>query len=414
MKKLFCFLVTLCMFVFPSMLAAADESTEFYKAAFVRNDDLWIKLGEREKRITDGEYVGYPKWSFDGRWIAYLKGDKKIDFPLYEGDLRLYNIHLGKHVKVSSNVKRDFQWAPNKNLIGFQSDDRLYMTDTHSVNTIHRISSKIKNFSWLPDNEGFITSSKAGEQLDSDIVLSKILIDQPSKHPKTSHFYTIPVAKEEYFISTSPFKWSSDHRWVAFLLEPTASMSADTNTLCVFSDDGKIFKKIGEMLDYDEWFQWAPRKSLLSMIGGGIREATINKQLMVFTPPFDTTNVYTPRGFVDRDLTWLDDNHIITTRSIENEWFDINQRPLPALFTINIKNNAQSKLTTHSSKEGDFRPQQLGRKLFWIQTDRRNADVLSANTDGSMQTKWISNIDLGSWYYEKWHWEEVFSLYVPQ
>ncbi|MGM7721562.1 hypothetical protein [Metabacillus sp. Hm71] len=421
MKKIFCCLV-LCLFIFPSLLIASEEPTEIMKAAFVKNDQLWMKIGEYEKRITNGEYVRFPKWSYDGSWLAYLKGEKSVGSSLFEGELWLYNIQQDKHVKVYSNSRRNFQWAPDKNVIGFQSapdkkmfghqsEDRLYITDTFSVNTIHHIGSGISNFSWLPNGEGFLTSSKTGEQIDSDIVLSKISLDQFKSEPKT-HVYTIPVAKDEYFTSTSPFKWSHDQQWGAFLLVPTPSMSADSNTLCILSKDGKAFNKIDEMLNHEEWFQWAPTHSLLSNISGGIRDAIRNKQLKVFNLPNHTSEVYTPQGFVDRDLTWLDEPHIITSRSVESDWVDVEQRPLPALYKINIKTNKQTKLTFPPTKHGDFRPQYIDKRIVWIRTDRQTANVWVANSDGSNQIKWISNINLGNWYYEKWDWDEVFSLYL--
>lgn len=234
MKKIIFCLVG-CMFIFPSLSLALEESREPLKAAFIKDDNLWIKIGENEKKITNGDGVSFPKWSFDGNWLAYLKGDKRAEFPLYKGELWFYNIKLDKHFKVHSNIKWNFQWAPDKNMIGFQtasdksnsgfqSEDKLYMTDVRSLKTNHHISSGISNFSWLPDGEGFISSEKAGEHIDSDIVLSKISLKQSNNEFTTNHLYTIPVEKNEYFTTTSTFKWSHDHQWIAFLLNPTASL----------------------------------------------------------------------------------------------------------------------------------------------------------------------------------------------
>ncbi|MCT8136745.1 PD40 domain-containing protein [Anaerobacillus sp. CMMVII] len=407
MKKILCFLLILLAIV-PSIAVASKEQP--LKAAFVRNDDLWVKIGEDEKQITNGDYIRYPKWSYDGSWIAYLKGEKS-DFPFYEGELWLYNLSLEKHIRLSETINRNFQWSPNKNAIAFQSRHFLYKSDEPSFNLIYPIGSGINNFSWLPSGEGVLTSTKTGSQLDADILLSKVFFDGSLNEKITQPLYTIPVSKEEYFITTSSFQWSDDQQWLAFLLTPTASASADSNTLSILSADGKTFMKMDEMLNYEEWLQWAPSKSLLGYIGGGVREATRNKKVKVLNVLEQSSKVYTPKGFVDRDFTWLTEHLMITSRALESEWVEVNQRPLPALYKINLLTNEQTKVTFPLQKQGDFYPQYSDGQLIWIRTDRRAADVWIANPDGSNSKKWIQNLDVGSGYYEKWDWGGVFEAW---
>ena len=57
-----------------SMGASAEEPL---KAAFIRDHQLWIKEGDKERQLTVGRNVSSPKWSYDGRFIAYLDGDEK-------------------------------------------------------------------------------------------------------------------------------------------------------------------------------------------------------------------------------------------------------------------------------------------------------------------------------------------------
>jgi hypothetical protein len=67
-----CMLRTILLFMIlfvhlsPIQPEAAKNPSQL-KAAFVRNDDLWIKIGNKERQITTGEYVRYPKWSPDGQ-----------------------------------------------------------------------------------------------------------------------------------------------------------------------------------------------------------------------------------------------------------------------------------------------------------------------------------------------------------
>lgn len=413
MKKIIMFLVIFILSIQPFLYVSAKSNDEI-KLAFIKNDDLWIKIENKEMKITKGESVRFPKWSFDGNWIAYIRATKVDEFPLYEGDLWLYNVKSNRHFRVFSNVSTNFQWAPNQNTLGFQSDKVLKIIDDKSLNQPNKIASNIINFSWLPDGTGLLTSSKAGESVFSDILLSKILFNNKNQF-QSHHFYTIRVEKNDYFYGTSQFKWSNDHKWIAFQLVPTASLSADSNTICVLSNDGRSFHKIDEMLNYEEWFQWAPSKNLLGYVQGFYREAIKNKELKITEIDKNIYSQYTPKGYVDRDLTWQTDNSIFVSRSIESEWVDVEQRPMPSLFKIDIQTKTSKKITLPLSNEGDFRPQYIihKNKLIWIRTNREKANVWISDSNGLNQKIWIENINLGTWYYEHWNWDEVFSLYQP-
>jgi hypothetical protein len=417
MNKMICVILGFIFFLLPAPFSVTADSSPL-KAAYIKDNNLWINFGETDKQITSSEKVGYPKWSFDGKWLAYLKG--KAD-PLFEGELWLYNLEQDTHIKLHSISKNNFQWAPDKNSIafqvnpkeqgnGFQSRGQLYIADAIDLTNVQHIASTISNFSWLPDGSGFVISTKTGDKLDSDIELSKIRLEPQ----EVQLLNTIPVADNEFFITTSPFKWSKDNHWFAFLLIPTASMSADSNTLCILSNDGKLFSKADKMLNFDEWFQWAPTNPLLGTISGEGREATSNKTLRLHHPLYIKTEDFTPTNMVDRDLTWLNDKQIVTARSVESEWLDEAERPLPALFKIDIHTQKQLQFTTPLKNEGDFRPQHIDGKIVWVRTNRESASVWMSDSEGANQKEWISTIDLGNWYYDKWDWDEVFCLYIPK
>ncbi|UNT71673.1 translocation protein TolB (plasmid) [Bacillus sp. N447-1] len=421
MKKIIIFFAIFILSIQPFSFISA-ESNEKLKAAFVKNNDLWVKIEDKEMRITQGEYVRFPKWSFDGNWIAYIRGGKEDEFPIYKGDFWLYNVKLNQHVKVLSNVERNFQWAPNKNVLAFQSDNVLKTINVRSLNPHHNITSGIKNFSWLPDGSGFLTSSKTSESIHSDILLSKITFKKGENINRVDvrPLYKISVSKNftknDYpFVSTSQFKWSKDQKWIAFQLIPTASLSSDSNTLAVLSNDGHSFYKIDEMLNYEEWFQWAPSNNFLGYIQGFNREAIKNKELKVTEIDKNIYSQYTPKGYVNRDLTWETDNSLFVSRSIESKWVDVKQRPMPSLYKIDIQTKTSKEITSPSSSEGDFRPQYIinENKLIWIRTNREKANVWIADSNGLNQKIWIENINPGTWYYEHWDWDEVFSLYQP-
>lgn len=98
--------------------------------------------------------------------------------------------------------------------------------------------------------------------------------------------------------------------------------------------------------------------------------------------------------------------------TFEGKWFwELDESALPSLYKLSLSDNKQTQITVPSEKDGDFRPEIVKNNLFWIRTDRKNADVMLSPTYQSKVMTWIKDINLGSSYYEKWSWDEVFSLY---
>ena len=121
------------IFTIQHFSVVSAEPDDNLKAAFIRSNDLWIKIGEKEMKITDGVNVKFPKWSFDGNWIAYIGGSKEDEITIHEGELWLYNVKSKKHFRVFSNVSTNFQWASNQNILGFQSDEVLNIIDVQII-----------------------------------------------------------------------------------------------------------------------------------------------------------------------------------------------------------------------------------------------------------------------------------------
>ena len=71
-------------------------------------------------------------------------------------------------------------------------------------------------------------------------------------------------------INAGSFAYSPNHKWISFIVSPTASWSMDSDMLCVISADGKEFEAIDEViLEFEP--KWAYNKNLLGYIAGGGR-----------------------------------------------------------------------------------------------------------------------------------------------
>lgn len=407
LKKLVLLFVVFIAIVPVPLNVSADKPTQ---AAFIRGDDLWLKVGNHETQLTNGGYVRFPKWSKDGNWIAYLRSKKGEG---YVGNLWLYDVKANKHFQVNENTSNNFQWAPKSNELGFMVNKDVFVLsiDGSRPLPVRSAANGIENFSWLPDGGGLLISKKENPQLNSAIILSKIFFMKNGRKPLIKQFFTVPVEENEIVMGTSQFKWSHDQRWLSFLLVPTASLSADSNTLCILSADGKTFRRIAEMLNYDNWVHWSPVGSTLGFITGIGREATVNKYLRTIHVPSFKKRPFTPKGYVERDFIWKGSSVLYSSRSVETNQGPLNLRPLPYLYKINLSSSHQKQISTHPLNEGDFVLYYLDNQLYWVRTDQKTAVVMVGDVITGREREWIKNITLASSYYSRWNWDEVISFY---
>lgn len=407
-RKIIVLIVCVCCLC--EAVPTVQAETKNIQVAFIRNHNLWIKIDGNEKQITKGEYITKPKWSHDGKWIAYAKGEE-------QNQLELYRVADGKKVVPSQTEATNYQWSPAENIIAFEFTSTLNTFDAEKKNaTFENVSSGVGDYAWYPDGKKFLVSSEAqllptgwtGAQL------YEVQKDAGMNPNKMKHLYTLPSMQEDFLAYiASNFKWSPNQKWIAFLAVPTASWSADSNTLCLLKADGSYFEKVDQMLLNSQWIQWAPSKNILAYIEGSGRFTLENKHLKVKELPALQQEKFTPKGYVDWDFTWQDNELITLSRAKEMEWSNEEEkRSLPSLYQVNIQSNRQRQITTPSKKYGDYNPLYIKseNQLTWMRSDRKKADMWLANGDGSKAKKWIENIDVPQWYYEKWNWEEVISV----
>ncbi|WP_138753904.1 translocation protein TolB [Paenibacillus sinopodophylli] len=391
--------------------AAQDRSLP--KAAFVREGSLWVKTGAEEKLLDKGPAVQNPSWSFDGKWIAYTKG---ADEP------ELWVRELGSAVStlVHSAGGARFQWSPHDEKLAYLIDGQLNYINAKQPNVVLGTAAGIGNFSWLPSGKGFFASSQSELLPDgwTPITLYEIPLEALGKPADYVTVHVLPKPSDDFFaVGTSMFKWSADRRWIAFLAKPTASLSADSNTLCAVSADGVVFRTLDEMVNHEQWFEWSPRGDQLAYIAGVGREATSNKQLKVVAVSSERTAAYTPRRFVDGDFAWQNSAHIVVSRAKERKDGELAPaNPVyPHLVNIELASGKQKQLTKPSKKHGEYNPSTLNDSLAWVNADQTTANVVLADEHGRHAAIWIRKIDIAPSYYGQWSWSSVVSFYVhPQ
>ena len=398
------------LFMFLCSIAITSAENNSVKVAFIRHHNLWIKVDGKEKQLTKGENITGPKWSHDGEWLAYVKGEK-------QNILELYRLKDGKKVTPFHSEASNYQWSPTENIIAFIFTGTLHTFDVEKKNTdFENVSAGVGDYAWYPDGKKFFVSSEA-HLLPTGWTGAQLYEVQKDAHMnphKMKHLYALPNEHDDFLaLVASGFKWSPDQKWISFLAVPTASWSADSNTLCLVRADGSRFEKVDQMLLNAQWFQWAPSKNILAYIEGSGRVALENKHLKVKELPALQQNIFTPKGYVDWDFVWKNDRVIIVSRAKEaGIETPPEKRPLPSLYEVDSTSNAQHQITKKTNKQGDYHPifMKKSNQLIWIRSDRKKADVWLAHKDGKHEMKWIENIDVPEWYYERWNWGNVISV----
>ncbi|MFK7692397.1 hypothetical protein [Paenibacillus sp. HJGM_3] len=395
--------------------ATGDNKTPLPQAAFVKGGDLWVQTGESAKPMTKGQSVHNPKWSFDNQWIAYSAG---------ENEQELWVLHVSKGeshlVSPKGGSWRSFQWAPDRNRLAFRNEQQLFTADPDQPDKHVEAAREIGNYSWLPDGSGMLVSSASKLLPDSGwtpVRILKLPLSAIGEPGPEELLYTLPKPSDAFLaVGTSIFRWSADGRWIAFLATPTASLSADSNALCVLSSDGKTFRKIDDMVRNEQWFAWAGEGEKLAYIGGVGREASSNKRLKVVELPNGTPIHYTPTGYVDQGFAWDGPNHIIVSRAREMKPTNYGPavRPFPSLVDIELTKGRTDPVTHPSDRHGDYQPTLVTvDHLAWVRSNRQTAEVRLSEVDGDHDRVWIPSLDLGANYYEQWNWSTVLDYAHP-
>jgi len=398
----------LCLSLAKTAVAAeAGNEASLPIAVFIRGDDLWIKSGETERQLTNGDYVRNPRFSPDGQWIAFTKGKE-------ETDIWLYHLKDGKSHRVAQGA--DAQWSPEENQLAFLSGDMLSVADPARPEAPVNVIAGVGNYSWRPDGRGFVVSTKAELLPDgwTNVRLYDVPLDANLDPKRAKLLATLPQTESFFAIGTSRFEWSADGQWIVFIAVPTASLSADANTLCVISADGKRFVTADTVLNDEAWFAWAPKARTLAFIAGAGRDATSNKRLTLLKRPFPRKKTFTPAGFVDRDVIWIDDRTVTVSR-LQKESIAGNEgkASLPVLVQIDIAGGGARTITSPPAGFGDFGPRYgpFSRKLIWIRSDRTKGSVWISGPDGSDAREWIPALTLPVPYYDRWNWSQVIDLH---
>jgi Tol biopolymer transport system component len=400
--------ILLVLVILFSYFPIISKAVATHRAVFLRNDQLWIKEGEQELQLTQNRYVYSPKWSYDGRFIAYIDRDDKGG----KTELFIYDSKKKEHFQPYEKVETsNFKWSPVKNQLAYTSGGVLNVTKEKNDRPqgFENVALGVSDFEWFPNGKEFIVSSQANLLPTGwgPFNLYNIPADANLKADKMKLFYTIETNEPDFFaISADYFKWSPDGKWLSFLAVPTASWSNDSNTLCVLSSNGEQFQSLGKMLWYQDWMKWAPSANQLAYISGEGRFFVENKKMTIAEMPATVQQKeYTPKGYVDLDLEWVSSEKVIVARAKENKQWQEGPVPaiLTALYSINIRTGEQEQITFPKKNELDADPQMIDTTLSWFRMKERYqpGDVWVKEGIDGKEKIWIKNVDEAPVFFTK-------------
>ncbi len=392
----------------PQPVLAAGHR-EGISAAFVRSGDLWLTTGSEERKAAAGPAIATPLWSEDGRWVAYSKGDSFVK------ELWLLQVESGKQLLVNRAVSGRYEWAPDAERLAYQTDGRLRVIEAEHPDKVLGTADEIGSFSWLPGGDGFIAAQETELQEGgfTPVRIFRMTLAQMGQPNLYKTLHVLPGQSDDFFaVRTSLFKWSADGHWIAFLAEPTASLSADSNTLCVLREDGVVLRTLDHMARNDNWFEWAPAGAELAYIAGEGRDAGTNKRLKITRIDSGRTALYTPRGYTDNDFAWQGVGQLVVSRGRETADTGSEGVPRRKLIAVALQSGRQKTLTRPRGHTGDYAPQAFPNRLAWIRRDAEHADVLLGTPDGDESVVWIADLEQGESYYGQWDSRRVLDLIV--
>ncbi len=246
-----------------------------WELAVVRQGDIFLvtKPGGPAARLTDGLHASDPRFSADGRYIAFLDGglaapSSQVRLGIVGADgkgLRL--LKPGKTI-----LPQDYAWNPKRDVLAVWGGSLAMLRPGGSPQVAVRPKGTVSTFAWAPDGQGYAYTVTPPSE------------DFPNA---TDKLYAVSGKAPGNLLVTSP-NYSGlelqgywpDGQGLLYWVDPlhSASVAADGLGLMSIPLAGVEPKNLATTLPYPSWVQPGGQTSVVLVAGEG-RQTWTEKQL---------------------------------------------------------------------------------------------------------------------------------------
>ncbi|MBN1146661.1 MAG: PD40 domain-containing protein [Anaerolineales bacterium] len=196
-------------------LEAPGPQPRLGKLAYILGGDVWmldLDKGQSTRLTRDG-YNSTPKWSAEGKYVAYLK----------RGQLWLVEIDSQETIQISDTPIDWFAWSPRGNQLAYYSDNLLMMWASEDRSVVGLLPTRPgetrENFTWSADGDALFFNRGSIDAGQYRVSLEKLTLGQESTFPL--------YASEDLANLPKLAQASSDGLWLAFWRWDTLKPFAD-------------------------------------------------------------------------------------------------------------------------------------------------------------------------------------------
>lgn len=274
-------------------------------AAWVSAGQLWLSTGTGSPRPVGGsDPAADPAWSFDGRWVSYLRDQGTATTELW-----VVHPDGTDNRKLWTGKPGGIEWSPTADELAVSDAPAvgvggllLVATDGSSERLVSA-AVEVNSFSWSPDGQsiayGAVVSPATTYQSPLDILAVH------GSAPGTT--VTVLRASAGDGIVVGP--WWPDGTGLLYWTEPRYSKTAEADGLPLMSvgRTGSTPVTLATTLVDPAWLTWAPDGRILVVAGAGAQPSD-NKSLELCPPTGGAcTAIPAPANTVSLDPAWSPD-----------------------------------------------------------------------------------------------------------
>jgi Tol biopolymer transport system component len=410
----------------PAVTAAptATPSAGLGKLAFVRDGDIWVlDVGSgQERQLTSDGGNKEPRWSPDGRWLAFAKGEAGAIWVMREdgSDASL----------VVESARAGIVWAPGENRLTYATGEgALGLVDVESGEQQEFALSddEISRFAWLPDGKGLVLELWERQELASPSLPSTLHQGLWRVNTDGSGLVELYSAWDQQTLTEVDLgTLSPDGRWLT-LWEGfvSASLRADGLPLRVMPATGGEPQEIASATLLRPGFvAWSPQGDRLAVVEGGGRQTWVNKQIVVMQPDGSDRRLLSDASRADLFPAWSPDGQRIAFTSGEGNLFENADENYPQIlgtrriWVANADGSDKRQLTDDPAYADEFpRWSADGAHIMFVRQQGEAirpesdvpilAEVWLMEADGSEQRKVTDGLSGGFGYYGFVDWSQA-------